>query len=276
MRALCMLLFMTFAGPVFAQKTTVTVAPLPEDMKAYTDTIPGTLITFDMVPVPGGTLTLETPEGPETVEIKPFWISRTETTWDEFDVYAFIDKEEVVNGEIIIRPSKPYGAPDRGFGHKGYAALSMSYGVAATYAQWLGLKVDEPYRIPSEAEWEFACRAGAEVDPGADKSTLAEKAWYWDNAFSSTHPVGKLAPNAWGIHDMLGNALEWCVGLDGEPVGCGGHYDSKAEDVACSARLEQTPAWQETDPQIPKSIFWLTDATFIGFRIMREYRPAGN
>lgn len=249
--------------------TSVEVASATPELEAYTDTIPGTLVAFDMVPVPAGTVTLETPEGPKEVEVGPFWMRKTEVTWDEFDVYAFLEDVEEINGELIIRPSKPYGAPDRGFGHKGYAALSMSYGVAATYAQWLSLKTGDTYRLPTEAEWEYACRAGLLEDPGADKEKLEEVAWYWDNAFDKTHPVASLQPNPWGLYDMLGNALEWCTGLDGEPLGCGGHYNSKADQVSCSARLEETPAWQETDPQIPKSIFWLTDATFIGFRIIR-------
>ena len=252
---------------------TASTAAAAAAMEAYTEAIPGTLVTFDMVPVPAGQVTIQTDDGPRTVDVGPFWIEKTETTWDAFDVYAFLDTAEVVEGELIIRPSKPYGAPDRGFGHRGYAALSMSYGVAMTYAQWLSLKTGHTYRIPTEAEWEYACRAGALEDPGADKAGLAERAWYWDNALDKTHPVASLKPNAWGIHDMLGNALEWCTRQDGDveamPVACGGHYNSKADRVSCSARLQQTPAWQETDPQIPKSLFWLTDATFIGFRVIR-------
>lgn len=272
--ACCMILSMSawVAGAQTpAAEGAVTVGTLPDDMAAYTDTMPGALVTFEMIPVPAGSVTVQTPDGPQTVAVGPFWIRDTEVTWDEFDVYAFLEEEilEDAEGNLIVQPSKPYGAPDRGFGHKGYAALSMSYLTARMYAAWLSAKTGDTYRLPTEAEWEYACRAGAAVDPGADKDALAQKAWFWDNAFDTTHPVASLAPNAWGLHDMMGNALEWCTGLDGEPLACGGHYGSKAAGVSCSARLEQTPAWQETDPQIPKSMFWLTDAPFIGFRVIR-------
>lgn len=264
-------------GPVDASPQQQTAAAVEAAagpvLEAYTDTIPGTLVTFNMVPVPAGTVTIQTENGPQEVEVGPFWIRETEVTWDEFDVYAFLDTLEEVAGEYVIRPSKPYGAPDRGFGHRGYAALSMSYGVAATYAQWLSLKTGHTYRLPTEAEWEYACRAGQTEDPGTDKDNLQKVAWYWDNSFDKTHPVKSLQPNAWGLYDMLGNALEWCTRQDGNledtPVACGGHYNSKAPQVSCSARLYQDPSWQATDPQIPKSIFWLTDAPFIGFRVIR-------
>jgi formylglycine-generating enzyme required for sulfatase activity len=242
----------------------------PPTLEAYTDQIPGTLVSFDMIPVPAGSITIDTPDGPQTVQIEPFWIGKTEVTWDEFDIYAFaLDLEgtdEKPGDDGIIRPSKPYGAPDRGFGHQGYAALSMTYGVGMEYARWLSEKTGNNYRLATEAEWEYACRAGGEGHPG-DKT---EHAWFAENASNKTHPVGSLAPNAWGIHDMLGNALEWCTGINGEEIACGGSYISPADEISCSARDEQTPAWNETDPQIPKSVFWLTDATFIGFRIIRE------
>ena len=68
------------------------------------------------------------------------------------------------------------------------------------------------YRLPTEAEWEYACRAGApaEFACGSDPGKLRDYAWFADNAGKSTHPAGAKKPNAWGIHDMHGNVLEWC------------------------------------------------------------------
>ena len=125
------------------------------------------------------------------------------------------------------RPSHPYGAPDRGFGHDGYAAISETSRAAMQFCVWLSAKTGKKYRLPTEAEWEFACRAGG---PGGklDREELKKVAWFWENSEEQPHPVGKKAPNAWGLYDMLGNVGEWAIGLDGKPVLCGGTWQDKA------------------------------------------------
>ena len=119
------------------------------------------------------------------------------------------------------------------------------------------------YRLPTEAEWEYACRAGA-PEPTAEQLakcavTFAEK----------TQPVGTKSPNAWGLHDMLGNVAEWCVDLKGKPVVCGGSFEDTPKNVKASARKYQTEGWQANDPQDPKSKWWLSDGEFVGFRVIR-------
>lgn len=256
-------------APAATSDSPVTVKEATPSLEPFTEQIPGTLVEFNMIPVPAGSIVMQTPEGPKTVEIEPFWIGETEVQWDAFDIYAYAldlkESGEEPGSDGIIRPSKPYGAPDRGFGHEGYAALSMTYGVALEYANWLTAKTGNTYQIPTEAQWEYACRAGGEGYPGE----LDNYAWYAENSNDKTQPVASKEPNAWGIYDMVGNAVEWCTSLDDEGVACGGAYMSPAAEVGCDARMEQTPAWQETDPQIPKSVFWLTDATWIGFRVIR-------
>ncbi|NUM75412.1 SUMF1/EgtB/PvdO family nonheme iron enzyme, partial [candidate division KSB1 bacterium] len=203
---------------------------------------------------------------------KPIWIGKTEVTWDEYDAYALRPIKDASSkiGELdaIAQPSKPYGAPDRGFGHKDYAALSMTFHAAQEYCRWLSAKTGKKYRLPTEAEWEYACRAGATGKLSQEK--LNQQAWYGGNAEGKTHPVATKQPNAWGLHDMLGNAAEWVIGQDGTPLVAGGSFKNKAEQLDYSARAQQAPFWNMTDPQMPKSKWWLSDATFVGFRVACE------
>ena len=237
-------------------------------MEAYTETIPGTLVKFDMVPVPAGRVTV----GGAEVAVAPFWIGRTEVLWDAYDVWVFgMDQGgQVATGkgeDAVSRPSKPYLLPGQDFGHAGRPAIALSFHGAQQFARWLSDKTGKKYRLPTEAEWEHACRAGQAEPSGA---ALEEHAWFWDNADEKTRAPGTRKPNAFGLVDMLGNVAEWVPGSDGEPVIKGGSWDDEAEDVTCSARKAQTPDWNMTDPQLPKSRWWLPDAPFLGFRLVRE------
>lgn len=236
--------------------------------EAYTETISGTTVSFEMVPVPAGTVTTAGKE----VAVGPLWFARTETLWDAYDVWVFGMDEggQVATGkgeDAVSRPSKPYLLPGESFGHAGRPALAMTYQGAEQFARWLSGKTGKKYRLPTEAEWEHACRAGAPEPTGA---ALAEAAWSWDNADDKTHAPGTRKPNAFGLADMLGNVGEWVSGADGEPVVKGGSFLDEAQDVTCAARQKQTPAWNATDPQLPKSRWWLPDAPFVGFRLVRE------
>jgi len=247
-------------------------------LAAYTETIPGTVVKFDMVPVPGGTYTINDPKTgkPRQVTIKPFYIGKTEVTWDEFDVFVHKldapDTQKTGGADAVSRPSKPYGAVDRGYGHKGYPAISMSYLSAQKYCEWLSAKTGKKYRLPTEAEWEYACRAGVlPAGPITDSELLDKLAWHWGNSEDKTHKVGTKQPNAWGIYDMLGNVAEWCQPMDDEvPVVRGGSFDDQPDKVHPTARKKYTPDWQMNDPQNPKSQWWLTDAPFVGFRVVCE------
>jgi formylglycine-generating enzyme required for sulfatase activity len=244
-------------------------APKPADPggKKYTETIPGATATFDMVPIPAGEF--KTAKG-ETVKIKPLYMCTTETTWDTFDIFAFqldmSEKDKAAGVDAKARPTRPYMPPDHGFGHHNYPAIHITKHACEMYCEWLSKKTGRKYRLPTENEWEFACRAGGD----GKVEDLDKVAWFEDNADDKTHPVAKKAANAWGLYDMLGNAKEWCIGSDGKPITCGGSYEDKAEDCTCSSREAQTADWNAGDPQDPKSIWWLADASFVSFRVVCE------
>ena len=243
---------------------------------AYTDSIPGTLVAFEMVRVPGGTVTVETPEGgTRQVSVEPFWMSKTEVRWDAYDVYVYgLDRDEGGQEErevdAVSYPSKPYVLPGEDFGHQGHPALAMTRKAAEEYARWLSAKTDREYRLPTQAEWKHACLLGKKRLE--NQRGLGAYAWYEANAEGQTHPVGALEPNGLGLYDLRGNVAEWVAAwsTDAErpPVARGGAYDSDAGEVGCEARRTQTSAWNASDPQLPKSQWWLSDAPFVGFRLV--------
>jgi formylglycine-generating enzyme required for sulfatase activity len=239
---------------------------MPMDDNVFEQKIPNTVVSFKMVRLPDGVILHKGKEYP----IRNLWISETEITWDVYDIWAFrLDQspeEQAAGVDALSRPTKPYGAPDRGFGHAGYPAIGMTYYSASEFCKWLSQKTGRKYRLPKEWEWEYAARAGARAEP----ENLDEVAWYRDNAGGKTHPVGKKKPNAWGLFDCLGNVWEWCTDAEGEPVACGGAYTEARENVSYGARARQSPKWNETDPQFPKSLWWLSDAPFVGFRVVCE------
>mgnify|MGYP002379246713 CR=1 FL=1 len=219
-----------------------------------------------MIQIPAGTISIRGKE----VAVMPFWIGETEVTWDVFDIYAYrmdlTPDQNAMGVDAQSRPSKPYGAADRGYGHAGYAALGMTFHAAESFCVWLSKKTGQKYRLPTEAEWEYAARAGATTDP----EKLDDWAWYWTNADDKAQPVGKKQVNGWGLFDVLGNVMEWVVGLDGKPVAAGGSFMDKKKDVGFAVRQTQTPKWQDRDAQRPRSKWWLSDGPFVGFRVVRE------
>lgn len=207
---------------------------------------------------------------------KPLYISKTEITWDLYDVFVYkLDEEGAAapsGTDAVSRPSRPYIPPDRGYGHAGYPALSMTTHGATEFCAWLSKKTGRTYRLPTEAEWEHACRAGSTTaySCGDSPSCLADYAWTADNAEGKTHPVGIKKANAWGLHDMHGNVAEWVTTHDGKAVVCGGSFMDGPADCRADSRKLPSEDWNASDPQIPKSQWWLADAPFVGFRIVCE------
>lgn len=233
--------------------------PAARKLAAFTQTIEGSTATIDMAPIPFST----------NPDADPLWMSTTEVTWDLFDVWVFAldqpDPTQPADADAVSRPSKPYLPPDRGFGHAGYPALSMTRHAAEEFCVWLTSKTGRKYRLPTVEEWRFACRAEA-------FGTMPEPAHAWtaDNSDRKTHAVRSLAPNPFGLYDMIGNVGEWVMAEDGSRIIVGGSYADAAADCGCDASKKQSYTWNESDPQIPKSRWWLADAPFVGFRVVCE------
>ncbi|MBN1908883.1 MAG: SUMF1/EgtB/PvdO family nonheme iron enzyme [Pirellulales bacterium] len=289
------------------------------EMKAYTEKIPGTDVSFDMVPIPGGTFVMGSPEkekkrnedeGPQhEVAVEPFWMGKCEVTWDEYDLWATkLDKQrreiKKIKGDVydekadaITHPSPAYSDMTFGMGHDKYPAICMTQLAAKTYCKWLSAKTGRFYRLPTEAEWEYACRAGTKTaySFGDDPKKLGDYAWYFDNSEEQYQKVGKKKPNPWGLHDMHGNVAEWVLDqyvpdFYVKSVGktlknplavptelyprCvrGGSWDDEAEALRSAARRGSEEEWKSQDPQIPQSIWYHTDADFVGFRVVRPLR----
>jgi len=215
-------------------------------------------------------------EGAQTVTVKPLWMAQTETPWEAFDVFLAsgpasppYDQTQFAP-DAVARPSKSYILPDLGWGHHGYPVINVSFLSAQMFCRWLSSATGKHYRLPTEAEWELACRAGASGPVKMDAAQLAKSAWYAGNSISTTHPVAKKLPNHWGFYDMLGNAGEWATDADGKPVLCGGTFLDGPAGITPTMRRHYSPKWQEEDPQFPKSRWWLSNGNFVGFRIVCE------
>jgi len=226
--------------------------------------IPGAAYSFELRLVPGNA------DG----SIKPFYMGVTEVTWEAADTYIYrLDEERGVpvpgGADAVTRPTKPYLPPDRGFGHEGYAAISLGFLNAQEFCVWLSAHSGKKYRLATEAEWEWACTAGGkEMQVAA--AELDGVAWYAANSNEMPHPVATKKANGLGLHDMLGNVQEWCVAADGKGVTKGGSYRDGAERMRAGHREVSDRAWNASDPQVPKSKWWLSDGPFVGFRVVRE------
>lgn len=287
------------------------------DMKPYTNTIPGTQVHYVMVPIPGGEFVMGSPEaetgrkpdeGPQhKVKLAPFWMGRCEVTWNEYELFMYSDEEKQMRAsnptdaagdklaDAVTHPSKPYVEMSFGMGKDGYPAISMTHHAANKYCQWLSAKTGQFYRLPTEAEWEYACRAGTTTAYffGDDPAKLADYAWYEQNADFKYQKVGKKKPNPWGLYDMYGNVTEWVLdqydpdfykksavtdpavqpwnrATKPYPHSVrGGSYDDEAVMCRSAARRGSDKSWKMTDPQLPKSVWYLSDAPWVGFRIVR-------
>jgi formylglycine-generating enzyme required for sulfatase activity len=257
-------------------------------MKPYKSLIPGSDVPYEMLPIPGGKFTMgnnavqdESPEHEVTLE--PFWMAAREVTWNEYRLFmhSTLAGEEPGSNiavDAVSRPTKPYVEMSFGMGIEGYPAISMTHHAASKYAQWLSSKTGHFYRLPTEAEWEFACKANSPAPADLAGVAVFKRPQY--------ELVGTKKPNAFGLYDMLGNVMEWTTDQyyadaykDPKPwypsktsyphTARGGSWADKAERVTCTARFPSDASWKQQDPNLPKSIWYHTDALGLGFRLVR-------
>lgn len=256
-----------------------------QGLKSYQQAIPQTHVSFDMVAIPSGNLPITSSK---KVQIPAFWMAKTELTYDVYQLFFEESRDPEPKPpkdgpDAITRPSPPYIDFSLGMGKVGgYPANSMQQYAAIMFCKWLYAKTGIFYRLPTEQEWEYACLAGAQIP----NEKLGDYAWFQENSGDKYHQVGLKKPNAWGLHDMLGNVSEWVldqydeanypgkespVFIDkyADAVVRGGNYQDPANWVSPTLRIPADPIWNRRDPQIPKSIWWNADAPFVGFRIMR-------
>jgi formylglycine-generating enzyme required for sulfatase activity len=182
-----------------------------------------------------------------------------------YDVFALsLDKgKSTGKADAVARPSQPYGAPDYGWGHAGYPAISVTRQAAQAFTQWLSVTTGKQYRLPTEAEWIRAAELAA--PKGVLTPELGDTlSWHKGNASGRTHPVASKKPDSLGLHDLFGNAAEWVTASDDTLVTRGGSFRDAA---GASTRTIQDDSWNERDPQLPKSRWWLSDGPFVGFRL---------
>ena len=299
---------------ILARITAKSPALAAKDMKPYAETINGTEVVFDMVPIPAGKFKMGSPEGEagrnqdegpqRAVEIAPFWMGKCEVTWNEFELFMYPTEEKRIRAgrqvepklneltDASARPTQPYVEMSFGMGKDGFPAISMTQHAANKYCEWLSAKTGHFYRLPTEAEWEYAARAGTSTPYfwGDDSSAAGDYCWFADNSDGKYQKVGRKKPNPWGLHDILGNVMEWTLdqysptayasGDAKNPwvkatkpyphVARGGAWDDdSAEKLRVAHRRFSDPEWKIQDPQFPKSIWYHTDAQFLGFRVVR-------
>lgn len=308
-------------------------ATAEKDMKPYVEKLqshlPNEFVSFKMIPIKGGKFTMGSPdsekghnkdEAPQhEIDIAPFWIEEHEVTWAEFELFGLLyvanarregklkanDRSE--RADALASPTPPYSIGTISYNHSGkpeYPASGLTRYCAQMYCKWLTAVTGRYYRLPTEAEWEYACRAGSKTaySFGDDESKLEEYGWFLKNSPDGYTKIKQKKPNAWGLYDMHGNVCEWVIdqydkraykkfadgkiktpfvtpakplsvyGMFGE-IARGGSCQHEAADCRSAKRIVSDKEWKAQDPMFPQSIWWVTEAPYVGFRVVRPLNP---
>jgi len=304
------------------------------EFENFTEYIPSSTVSFNMKAIPGGSFEIGSPEdevfrkddeGPvKNVNISPFFMAEIEVTWDEYMAFysqtsgegKSSDTESTkreVAVDVIAGATPPYGQPDQNWGLGKRPAITMTWHAAETYCKWLSKVTGKNYRLPTEAEWEYACRANTsgpyffDGNPkkfyktgfwgklsSNDTTNINSFAIYNENSGAKTQEPGSILANSFGLRNMTGNVEEFCSDWyadnayekindenNTDPIGPisgtehvirGGSYKDNAGKLRSASREHtRNDDWLRTDPQIPKSIWWYSDCSWVGFRVVCEF-----
>lgn len=289
-----------------------------EKLEDYVQEISGTDLIIEMKAIPAGEFQMGSSseefghyedESPvHSVQVDPFWMASHEITWKLFKLYLERPVDDIPSenkaGDVSMEvdavsgATVPYVDMSLGMGTgDDMPVVNITYLAAQKFCQWLSAKTGHFYRLPTEAEWEYAARAGTKTAYhfGDSPEKLNEYAWFYENSDGHYHTVGSKKPNQWGLYDMHGNVSEWTLdayngniyserkNLTSNPFVApeddyphsvrGGSYYDDAEYLRSATRLGSSEKWKMRDPQFPKSKWWNTDAQFVGFRIVRDPNP---
>lgn len=274
-----------------------------QEFKDYNQELKNESISIDMVAVKGGNFLMGTfktrrkeDEKPQhEVVVEGFWMGKHEITWEQYDafVFGFFDADEFqektqlenLGIDAVSGATPPYVDMSFDMGKESRPAVNMTQYAALMYCKWLTSKTGVFYRLPTEAEWEYACKKGR-TDTAKDLKSIA---WFAENTHEKYEIIGSKNANSLGIHDLLGNVSEWTLDqysasyYENSPttnpwntpnklyprVVRGGSWKDTADKLCCTSRGQSKQKWKRRDPQIPKSNWWHTNAPFVGFRVIR-------
>ena len=177
------------------------------------------------------------------VWVDSFWIGKYPVRFDEFDVYCM--KTSNYQRGLIFKKYYPY---DNGWGRKGMPVINVSWYDAVDFTEWLSEKIDLKFRLPTEAEWEYACRGG-KLSRGykySGSNNVDEVGWYEGNSGSKSHPVGLKKSNELGIYDMCGNVKEWCSDRYGKKYYLESPYRNPKGPLSGSFRVLRGGSWNSS------------------------------
>lgn len=310
-----------FVEGIHAKVVNESKVTIEGDMADYENAIPETGVKYQMVAIKGGEFTMGSPPSDDSaaadehpqhpVGIEPFWMGKFEVTWNQYQPFMITKTPRYKDGSpmsyppdpsapfIVTKPTTPYVEMSFGMGTDNYPAISMTQHAALKFCEWLSSQTGHYYRLPTEAEWEYACRAGTTTtfSHGDTEEGLEDFAVYDPTQTRVGYEnIGTKKPNPWGLYDMHGNVLEWCLDQyiedaysrrDQKKVNLmpfekptklyprvvrGGSWYDPAKECRSAVRYSSHPNWKMTDPQLPKSIWYHTDASWLGFRIVRPLK----